>query len=42
MFTDEVSGARIQETVSNNKFTFAVSDIKATSVNVEATPTVAN
>lgn len=42
MFTDEMSGARIQETVSNNKFTFAVSDIKATSVNVETTPTVAN
>ena len=42
MFTDEVSGARIQETVSNNKFTFAVSDIKATSVKVKTTPTVAN
>lgn len=42
MFTDEVSGARIQETVSNNKFTFAVSGIKATSVDVETTPTVAN
>lgn len=41
MFTDEVSGARIQETVSNNKFTFAVSGIKATSVDVETTPTVA-
>lgn len=42
MFTDEVSGARIQETVSNNKFTFAVSGIKATSVDVATTPTVAN
>lgn len=42
MFTDEVSSARIQETVSNNTFTFTVSDIKATSAIVETTPTIAN
>lgn len=42
MFTDDVTGARIQETVSNNKFTYTVSDIMPTSVKVKTTPTVAN
>lgn len=42
MFTDDVTGARIQETVSDNTFTFAVSDVTATSAKVKATPTVAN